>query len=151
MGPSIATRIVLGSQILRASTEVLRRAVWTTAALAETAAKRLQSGPVLRTRSGFLSARTTAQVEEHGDTFVLRLGNPQRYSRILELGGVTPPHAIRPRRPDGVLAFERSGATIFARRVQHPGSHIPARPTLRPALEEAAAQLPARVLREAAS
>ena len=31
-------------------------------------------------------------------------------------------HAIRPRKPGGVLAWTQGGATVFARRVYHPGT-----------------------------
>lgn len=140
------TRIELpAGPFLSAPDSVFRKVMETTALLAETAAKKLQSGPVLKTQSGFLSSRTTAVVEQTPDGYAIRLGNPQRYSRILELGGRTAPHTIVPKKPGGVLAFERGGETIFARRVDHPGSVFPPRPTLRPALEEAAAALPARM------
>ena len=34
----------------------------------------------------------------------------------------TRPHEIRPRRPGGVLRFTTGGRTVFARRVDHPGT-----------------------------
>lgn len=126
---------------------VFRRVLETTAALAETDAKKLQSGPVLNVVSGFLSSRTNARVTREADGWTIRLGNPQRYSRILELGGTTAPHIIRPRRPGGVLAFESGGQTIFARLVNHPGSRIAPHPTLRPALEGQVAKIPERMER----
>lgn len=73
------------------------------------------------------------------------------YARIHEFGGTTRPHIIEPKRAN-VLAFgglvagsSRAGSqmsgTVFARRVRHPGSKIPARPYMRPALEYAARQM----------
>lgn len=74
------------------------------------------------------------------------------YAAIQERGGRTRPHVIMPRNA-AVLAWQ-SGSKIrfrksdgkamkagkimtFAKRVNHPGSKIPARPYLRPALQEA--------------
>jgi hypothetical protein len=60
---TVETRISLPDQeFLVQSTVAFRRAVHETAVLAEMHAKRLQSGPVLNVRSGFLSTRTTATV-----------------------------------------------------------------------------------------
>jgi len=42
------------------------------------------------------------------------------YAAILELG--SKPHPIVPRSPGGVLVFDVGGETVFARRVQHPGT-----------------------------
>jgi hypothetical protein len=106
---------------------------------------------VLNVRSGFLSTRTTATVEESGNTWTIRLGNPQVYARILELGGRTAPHLIRPRRPGGVLRFQRGGETVFARLVRHPGSLFKPRPTLRPALDAEGAKLGERIDRARAA
>lgn len=59
------------------------------------------------------------------------------YARIHEFGGTTRPHVIAPKRAN-VLAFQKGGQQVFARRVHHPGSKIPARPYIRPAVEFAA-------------
>lgn len=59
------------------------------------------------------------------------------YARIQEFGGKTRPHVIVPRNA-AVLAFEwpKKGAGVFFfAKVDHPGSDIPARPYLRPAVE----------------
>jgi len=49
------------------------------------------------------------------------------YARILEEGGTTRPHPIVPRTA-AMLAFEGPAGLVFAKRVNHPGSNIPARP-----------------------
>ena len=142
----VETRIELpAGPFLAAPESVFRKVMETAAVLAETAAKKLQSGPVLNVVSGFLSSRTNARVEQTPEGYLIRLGNPQRYSRILELGGHTGPHIIRPKKPGGVLVYERGGETVFAKLVHHPGSTFPPRPTLRPPLEEAARTLPDRM------
>ncbi len=54
---------------------------------------------------------------------------------IQEEGGRTSPHVIRPKRSK-FLAFESGGETIFARRVQHPGSKIRKRAIFVPKFEK---------------
>jgi hypothetical protein len=49
------------------------------------------------------------------------------YARIQEEGGTTRAHTIVPR-VASVLAFEGPAGLVFAKRVNHPGSNIPARP-----------------------
>lgn len=57
------------------------------------------------------------------------------YARIQEEGGQTGPHVILPRNVS-VLAFEGPAGLVFAKRVNHPGSNIPARPYMSSALAE---------------
>ncbi|MDE2102206.1 MAG: hypothetical protein KGL39_33480 [Patescibacteria group bacterium] len=60
------------------------------------------------------------------------------YAAILEFGGTTRPHVIRPRNKK-VLAFPcRGGGTVFAHSVNHPGSKIPERSYIRSTLNERA-------------
>lgn len=56
------------------------------------------------------------------------------YAAIHEYGGTTRPHDIFPRSPNKALRFMFGGKETFARIVHHPGSKIPARPYLHPAL-----------------
>ena len=42
------------------------------------------------------------------------------YAEFVTMG--TRPHIIRPRRPDGVLVFQSGGQTVFAKKVNHPGT-----------------------------
>jgi phage gpG-like protein len=102
-----------------------------------------RSGPPLSDklthRSGALG-RSIKHVEprKSGNDFVGGLTANTPYARIHELGGRTGPHVILPR-SGSFLRFEVSGRVVFVRRVNHPGSNIPARPYLAPALEEVTA------------
>jgi len=58
------------------------------------------------------------------------------YGPIHETGGQTRPHEIRPIR-GSMLRWQGPHGPAFARSVHHPGSKIPARPRLRPSLEDA--------------
>lgn len=93
-------------------------------------------GP-LKTRSGDLRRGITVlPVKKRGNNFVGGLGNTEPYAPIHELGGTTPPHFIE---GDPILAFfsSREGQFVFRESVNHPGSRIPPRPFLTPAIEEA--------------
>jgi phage gpG-like protein len=102
---------------------------------AEGSAQLNASGRVLRRRSGKLARNIRATVRRAGNTVIVTLGAYTIYARIQEKGGRTRPHLIRPRNAS-VLVFEKDGRTIFATLVHHPGSVIPARPYLEPALRE---------------
>ena len=93
------------------------------------------SGEVLRTRSGALKASIAASLTADASTVTVELtsaGVP--YAAIQEHGGRTPAHDIVPVKALA-LAFAGLGGTVFARRVHHPGSTIPARPYLGSALD----------------
>lgn len=49
-----------------------------------------------------------------------RKGKPRSYVMYEHDG--TPPHVIRPRKPNGALRFESRGKIVFARKVNHPGT-----------------------------
>lgn len=88
-----------------------------------------------------------------GTSLVGMLGSNVPYARIHEKGGVTPPHVITPKRAS-VLAFwstgrSGGGSLIFAKKVNHPGSNIPARPYLEPALKDSGAWIYANFKRHA--
>ncbi len=104
-------------------------------ALIECSAKKKVSGPVLSTRTGQLRRSIHARAQGSGFDTVVTVGPSVHYAAIHEFGGKTAPRTILPRRAK-VLRFEAGGRTIFARRVNHPGSRIPARPYMRPSLEE---------------
>jgi phage gpG-like protein len=60
---------------------------------------------------------------------VARIGSPVEYAAAVELG--TKPHIIEPKNAEA-LKFEIGGKTVFAKRVNHPGTQ--AHPFLRPAV-----------------
>lgn len=62
------------------------------------------------------------------------------YAAIHEFGGRTRAHRIQPRHAR-VLSWLDKGTRRYARYVNHPGSKIPPRPYLRPALEKNIRQL----------
>jgi HK97 gp10 family phage protein len=96
----------------------------------------IRSKSGLKVRSGSLlnSIGASKKVTEENGVVVGEIG-PQGipYAAIHEFGGTTSPHRIEPR-TGKALAFQMGGETVFARFVNHPGSKIPARPYLRPAL-----------------
>lgn len=53
------------------------------------------------------------------------------YGGYVEFG--TKPHTIRPKTPGGVLVFKMNGTTVYAKKVNHPGTK--AQPFVRPAFE----------------
>ena len=97
------------------------------------------SGPRGPTRLGVVSGalRSSVHVQREGE-LAYRVGTHLPYAAIHEHGGVTPPHEIRPR-VGRLLSFywPRLGRRIALPVVHHPGSRIPARPHLAPALQEA--------------
>jgi hypothetical protein len=58
------------------------------------------------------------------------------YAAIQEFGGMTGPHEILPK-AGKFLAFDVAGKTVFARKVNHPGSKIPGLHYLGGAIEQA--------------
>lgn len=80
------------------------------------------------------------ELRDEGLRFLGVLHAGMVYAAIHEFGGVTRPHEIRPRR-GRALRFAAGGRMVFARLVRHPGSRVPARPYLRPALEFGADKL----------
>lgn len=99
------------------------------------------------------------------DTYTagLKAGSPQvLWARIQELGGQTRPHIIVPKRftinmgafslshGGGRLVFfwKRAGGVVAFAKVRHPGSKIPARPYLRPAIDRAKAVVQQEVGRD---
>lgn len=106
--------------------------------------KRRLSGEVLNVRSGDLRASINdsdppvvtgssvlGRVTQSGDV---------KYGRIHEKGGTTKPHVIEAKKGKA-LAFLVGGKMAFARRVNHPGSKIPARPFMAPSLAEHAEEI----------
>lgn len=114
--------------------EETETAVRETAREARRLARENTSGKVLQVRTGELRDSIKAEVQAHsgGVTFRLRAGNERvPYARIHEYGGVI--HATNAE----YLTFRIADQWISV-----PSVTIPARPYLRPAVEEAAAGLP---------
>ena len=89
------------------------------------------SGDVLRTHSGALKASIAASLTADASSVSVEVGSTGvPYAAIQEYGGQTPPHDIVP-----VKARALAFAGVFAARVHHPGSTIPARSYLGAALD----------------
>ncbi len=95
------------------------------------------SGGVLNARSGVLRDSIQLEASQRNDQIGAEIFSDGEvpYAAIQEYGGKTAAHEILPDKAK-VLAFVMNGKQVFARRVQHPGSQIPARSYLRSALEE---------------
>lgn len=79
--------------------------------------------------SGRLSLATGAEHSVSGQVVEIRGGiRPLVYGRIHQFGGRTAAHVIMPRKAKALRWFAGDGGKIFAKRVNHPGSVIPARP-----------------------
>lgn len=90
---------------------------------------KVKSGALLNSVGG--SKKIT---EESDGTITGQIGSQGvPYARIHEFGGTTRPHIIEPRNKKA-LRFMGAGGETFAKIVRHPGSKIPARPYIGPAL-----------------
>ena len=93
------------------------------------------SGDVLQARSGALKASVIATLAFGADDIEADVGSEGvPYAAIQEYGGTTPAHDILPIKAKA-LAFAGTGGQVFARRVHHPGSVIPARAPFGSALD----------------
>jgi phage gpG-like protein len=95
------------------------------------------SGGVLNARSGALRDSIQMELSRQDDRIGANIfsNGDAPYAAIQEFGGKTAAHEILADKAR-VLAFIANGKRVFARRVQHPGSQIPARSYLRSALDE---------------
>ena len=98
------------------------------AALAERVRNDKLAGGVLNARTGALSASIAAYVTVDSQKVRATVGSfgDVKYAAIQEAGGKTGAHEILPVKAKA-LAFAVGGKTVFARKVEHPGSLIPAR------------------------
>ena len=93
------------------------------------------SGDVLQTRTGALKSSIAVAIDVGADAFgVSMTSDGVAYAAIQEYGGHIAAHDIVPVKARA-LAFAGAGGTVFARRVHHPGSVIPARAPFGSALE----------------
>lgn len=103
------------------------------------------SGGVLKVRSGrLLNSIRSEMVENTKEIYGRVFSRGVPYAGILERGGQTKPHIIRPRNVRA-LHFMVAGAGVFAMKVNHPGSKIPAFSYLRLSLAEMHTQLVANI------
>lgn len=95
------------------------------------------SGQLLQSRSGALKASIAAELTVDGGALNATVGSfgDVKYAAIQEYGGRTAAHEILPAKTQA-LAFVAGGGMGFARRVQHPGSAIPAHAYLLASLDE---------------
>jgi phage gpG-like protein len=93
------------------------------------------SGQVLKNRTGTLrrSINYALMIADQG--LSAQVGTNLVYAAIHEYGGQTRAHVIEAKNAKA-LAFQMGGATIFRKRVQHPGSKMPERSFLRSSLAE---------------
>lgn len=129
-------------QQLRAYQQGLTASVWRALTILEAEIlQNIRSKSGLKVRSGSLlnSIGASKKVETKGDGTVEGTIGPQGipYAAIHEFGGRTSPHKIEPRNRQALKFMGNNGET-FAKFVNHPGSNIPARPYLRPAMENKA-------------
>lgn len=106
------------------------------------------SGQVLNKKTGALAAAVSARVTGAGDTITgeVYVGAQVPYARILEQGGQTPAHMILPVKAQYLHFFgARDGQELFLKRVNHPGSKIPAFGYLSSALADKADEIVAGV------
>ena len=105
------------------------------------------SGRVLARRSGRLADAQTVTVDASSEGVSATVGfDPETipYGAIQEFGGTTRAHLIVAKEAKA-LAFSLGGRLLMAKRVNHPGSVIPAHSFLRSALASLAPEIAAAV------
>jgi phage gpG-like protein len=93
------------------------------------------SGQVLKNRTGTLRRSIAPNVISRGAVITGEVGTNIEYAKIHEFGGHTLPRIILPKAKKALM-FNIGGKTIFAKKVNHPGSKMPERSFLRSALRE---------------
>jgi phage gpG-like protein len=108
------------------------------ATLADKVREEKLSGGVLQIRSGALKASISSDISIDGNEVNATVGSfgDVKYAAIQEYGGRTSAHEILPDKAQA-LAFVIGGVQRFARRIEHPGSTIPASGYLQSSLDEA--------------
>ena len=112
------------------------------AELAERVRNDKLAGGVLNARTGALEASISADVAFDAEAVSATVGSEGdvKYAAIQEYGGKTSTREILPVKAKA-LAFAVGGKLAFARRVEHPGSLIPARSYLGSALDEMSGEI----------
>jgi len=119
------------------TSELAAKAQALASALADKVKSEKLAGEVLQSRSGALADSIQAEVTSDAEDIEATVGSfgDVKYAAIQEYGGKTSAHEILPDK-GSVLAFVAGGELHFARKVEHPGSRIPARSYLGSSLEE---------------
>ena len=125
-------------KIAKAQAEIDRgigRALMRGALLISGEAQRNVSGPRPE-RLGVVTGRLRSSISAVAlSKYSVKVGTNVSYAAIHEFGGRTKPHLIVPLKKKA-LSWVGEGGEVFVRRVvHHPGSTIPARPYMRPAME----------------
>lgn len=100
------------------------------------------NGQVLNRISGRLARSIANKVTVTVNSVIAKVfsSGDVKYAGIHEFGGKTAPHIIEPKKAS-VLAFAVGGGTVFARRVNHPGSTMPERSFLRSSLRDLSTEI----------
>lgn len=116
---------------------VLRRRVWSLTLRLQARVQRKLSGTVLNVVTGALRRSIQPTVEETGARITGRVFSTGdvKYARIHEFGGKTRAHIIEPKKA-AALMFLVGGKSVFAKRVNHPGSTMPERSFMRSSLAD---------------
>ena len=109
------------------------------AALVDKVRNEKLSGGGWNAGSGKLAASIAAEIVPSEEGFEANVGSygDVKYAAIQEYGGKTAPHEILPVKGQA-LALLGGAGLAFARRIEHPGSLIPARAYLGSSLDEMA-------------
>jgi phage gpG-like protein len=132
---AVDARLAAYSSELAAS--LAARATQLAADLADLVKNDKLSGGVLNSVSGALRDSIEANVNASDTGVTASVGSvgDVKYAAIQEYGGKTAAHEILPSKGQALM-FVIGGRTVFARRVEHPGSVIPERSYLRSSLQE---------------
>jgi HK97 gp10 family phage protein len=95
------------------------------------------SNQVLHVQTGALRRSIFNKVENSATAVTGKVASSGdvKYAGIHEFGGKTRAHIIEPKKAQA-LAFMMGGKTVFAKRVNHPGSKMPERSFLRSSLKD---------------
>lgn len=94
-------------------------------------------------RTGALEGSLKSIVKFAGRGLTLEISMEGPQARILEEGGTTRPHVIRPKRAGGALAFfwPAIGKFVVFKKVNHPGSRFLPRRIIERSFEERSSQI----------
>lgn len=124
--------------------QAVRRAIEESAVQVTARAKDKLTDDVLNVRTGRLRRSVHYVMSGSDDAPQAAIGTNVEYAGIHEFGGQTRAHAIEALNAKALM-FQKDGRTIFATRVDHPGSRIPERSYLRSSLGELFGQIRANI------